>query len=1078
MSAPSDIMLVQGDTTPFLPTSGKILIYAKTNGTFYSMTSDGVETPLSGGSGGSGVSTVSVVPANGISGLVANATTTPAITLSLGDITPNSVSALGTVSGSNLSGTNTGDETASSIKTKLGITTLSGSNTGDQTITLTGDVSGSGTGSFVTTLATVNLAPQTNAFRKITVTDKGLVTETSAVTGSDITAVLGFTPYNATNPSGFTSNVGTVTSIAADGANGVTVSGSPITTSGTITVGLNNITPTSVAALGSVTGLNLSGTNTGDETTASIKTKLGITTLSGSNTGDQTTITGNAGSATVLESARTISATGDATWSVSFDGSANVTSGLTLAASGVTANTYGSATEVPVVTVDSKGRITNVTLATIPTTGGGSGTVTSVAATGNDGITVSGSPITDNGTLTFGLGNITPTSVSATGPVTGTNLSGTNTGDETATSIKTALGITTLSGSNTGDQTITLTGDVTGSGTGSFATTLATVNISPQADAFRKVTVNGKGLVTATSPVTSSDITDVLGFTPYNATNPSGFTSNTGTVTSVAATGSNGVTVSGSPITDDGTLTIGLGAITPSSVTSTGAVTGSNLSGTNTGDETEASIKTALGITILSGDNTGDQTTITGNAGSATILESARTISATGDATWSVSFDGSTDVTAGLTLAASGVVAGTYGTDTTVSSITVDAKGRITSAVDTPITFPPTVLPDVTTAGTYGSTTEVPVVTVDSKGRITGVTLATIAGGGTGTVTSVAATGNDGITVSGSPITDNGTLTFGLGDITPTSVAATGAVSGSNLSGTNTGDETEASIKTALGITVLSGDNTGDQTITLTGDVTGSGTGSFAATLSDTTVVPGTYTLSTITVDSKGRITSASTGSAGSGTGTVTSVDVSGGSTGLTFSGGPVTDSGTVTMAGTLAIASGGTGATTQNDAANAILPSQAGNAGMVLSTDGTNTSWTTVGGSSSSVEIVVFRYSPGASGTLTLSDAIYSSTSGVTPVISDGANSIVQFSFTGKTFPPKSIMMYGQLVASNRFVIKTPVNLATSVMTDGGTVAAPDIVNGLFTPSNVITLTCSPAITGASGAVGVRAYALVQFGF
>lgn len=32
---------------------------------------------------------------------------------------------------------------------------------------------------------------------------------------------------------------------------------------------------------------NQSGTNTGDETTSSIKTKLGITTLSGSNTGDQ-----------------------------------------------------------------------------------------------------------------------------------------------------------------------------------------------------------------------------------------------------------------------------------------------------------------------------------------------------------------------------------------------------------------------------------------------------------------------------------------------------------------------------------------------------------------------------------------------------------------------------------------------------------------------------------------------------------------------------------------------------------------------------------------------------------------------
>jgi hypothetical protein len=44
--------------------------------------------------------------------------------------------------------------------------------------------------------------------------------------------------------------------------------------------------------------------------------------------------------------------------------------------------------------------------------------------------------------------------------------------------------------------------------------------------------------------------------------------------------------------------------------------------------------------------------------------------------------------------------------------------------------------------------------------------------------------------------------------------------------------------------------------------------------------------------------------------GTVTSVDVSGGSTGLTFSGGPITTAGTITMAGTLGTANGGTGST------------------------------------------------------------------------------------------------------------------------------------------------------------------------
>jgi len=48
-----------------------------------------------------------------------------------------------------------------------------------------------------------------------------------------------------------------------------------------------------------------------------------------------------------------------------------------------------------------------------------------------------------------------------------------------------------------------------------------------------------------------------------------------------------------------------------------------------------------------------------------------------------------------------------------------------------------------------------------------------------------------------------------------------------------------------------------------------------------------------------------------SGSGTVTSVDVSGGTTGLTTSGGPVTVSGTITLAGILAVANGGTGTAT-----------------------------------------------------------------------------------------------------------------------------------------------------------------------
>jgi len=54
--------------------------------------------------------------------------------------------------------------------------------------------------------------------------------------------------------------------------------------------------------------------------------------------------------------------------------------------------------------------------------------------------------------------------------------------------------------------------------------------------------------------------------------------------------------------------------------------------------------------------------------------------------------------------------------------------------------------------------------------------------------------------------------------------------------------------------------------------------------------------------------------------GTVTSVAVSGGTTGLTTSGGPITTSGTITLAGTLAVANGGTGVTTSTGTAGSVV--------------------------------------------------------------------------------------------------------------------------------------------------------------
>jgi phage-related tail fiber protein len=183
-----------------------------------------------------------------------------------------------------------------------------------------------------------------------------------------------------------------------------------------------------------------------------------------------------------------------------------------------------------VCTVDAGGTLG--TTAVTWTQFSGAGTVTA-----GTGITVSGqqvalATVTDSGTGTF-----KKITVDSTGRVTGTvavaqaditallgagsitnamlanaavaNLSGTNTGDETAATIRTKLGITTLSGSNTGDQTITLTGDATGTGTGSFAVTLANSGVT--AGTYTKVTVDAKGRATVGATMNATDISTSIG---------------------------------------------------------------------------------------------------------------------------------------------------------------------------------------------------------------------------------------------------------------------------------------------------------------------------------------------------------------------------------------------------------------------------------------------------------------------------------------------------------------------------------------------------------------------------------------
>lgn len=207
--------------------------------------------------------------------------------------------------------------------------------------------------------------------------------------------------------------------------------------------------------------------------------------------------------------------------------------------------------------------------------------------------------------------------------------------------------------------------------------------------------------------------------------------------------------------------------------------------------------------------------------------------------------------------AASGVTAGTYGSATAVPVVTVNEEGHVTGVSTSAISGSLTFTGDVTgsgttggtttltlansgvTAGSYGSASAIPVVTVDAKGRMTSVSTTAVN-------------------------IPSGSLTF-TGDVTGT--GTTGASTTLTLANSGATAGTYTSVTVDAKGRVTAGTNpgflTGNQTITLSGDATGSGATGIAVTLANSGVTAGTYSNASITVDAKGRVTSASSGAAG-----------------------------------------------------------------------------------------------------------------------------------------------------------------------------------------------------------------------
>ncbi len=477
------------------------------------------------GPAGSGtVTSVSVVTANGVSGSVADPTTTPAITLSLGAITPTSVAASGaisagaTVTGSNLSGVNTGDQVII-----LGGDRLLAEN-GDFVITEssdyileTGDVTGQGEGRITTTIT-----PQAVTYDKMQ-----YVSGTSRLLGRHSAAA------------------GLIEEITL--GTGISVSGGSLS--------LGAIQPTSVAASGNVTGANLSGNNTGDQTI----------TLTGDVTGSGT----GSFAATIGPN--------KVTYSKIQDASGN-------------AKLLGSNSSGPTIQEISLGSNLSMTGNTLSSTNPG-GTVTSVNVSGGEtGLNTSGGPITGSGTITLaGTLEVTNGGTGATSAANALTSLGAYPASNPNGYTSNAGTVTSVGGTGTVNG-ISLSGTVTSSGSLTLGGTLSNVSLSSQVTDTLPIANGGTGLTSVgsqyqvltstgsaaswgtvdlnngtsntlpiakggTGSTTAPDALTALG--AYPASNPSGYTTNVGTVTSVSASGgTTGLSFTGTPITGSGTLTL------------------------------------------------------------------------------------------------------------------------------------------------------------------------------------------------------------------------------------------------------------------------------------------------------------------------------------------------------------------------------------------------------------------------------------------------------------------------------------------------------------------------------------------